>query len=97
MEAAVKGTEARWLFPSQFRKDRPITPENVNVFMQRVLTAAGLRKIRPHDLRHTYATLAIKAGVNILNVSRQLRHSSIAITADCTPMPSRVATGPRRT
>ena len=82
VEAAAQGTEPRWLFPSQFRKDAPITPENVSVFMRRVLAAAGLRKIRPHDLRNTYATLAIKAGVNILSVSRQLRHSSIAITAD---------------
>jgi len=41
-----------------------------------------VRKIRIHDLRHTYATLTIQAGVNILNVSRQLRHASIAITAD---------------
>ncbi len=47
-----------------------------------ILRAAGIRKIRPHDLRHTYATLAIQAGVPLLAVSRQLGHSSIAITAD---------------
>ncbi|OGB93773.1 MAG: hypothetical protein A2Z31_04985 [candidate division NC10 bacterium RBG_16_65_8] len=46
------------------------------------MTAAQLRKIRPHDLRHTYATLAVSAGVPLLTVSRQLGHSSIAITAD---------------
>ena len=63
-------------------KNMPTTPERVGVFMRRVLKAAGLRTIRPHDLRHTYATLAIKAGVDILAVSRQLRHASIAITAD---------------
>jgi len=53
--------------------------------MQRVLTAAALRKIRPHDLRHTVATLAIQAGVKLLNVSRQLQNASIAIPTDvCT-------------
>jgi integrase len=82
VEAAVRGTEARWLFPSRLQNDKPLTPENIGVFLRRSLVAAGLRLIRAHDLRHTYATLAIQAGVPILNVSRQLRHSSIAITAD---------------
>mgnify|MGYP001596272611 FL=1 len=49
---------------------------------RRALRAAGIRKVRPHDLRHTYATLAIMAGVPLLTVSRQLGHASIAITAD---------------
>ncbi len=49
---------------------------------QKVLRAAGIRKVRPHDLRHTYATLAIEAGVPLLAVSRQFGHASISITAD---------------
>ncbi len=80
-EAAYKGTEARWLFPGR-TADLPITPERVQQVLPKVLLAAGIRKIRPHDLRHTYATLAIKAGVPLLTVSRQLGHGSIAITAD---------------
>ncbi len=60
----------------------PETPEAVQNAMRRVLTAAGLPKIRPHDLRHTYATLAIQASVPLLTVSRQLRHASIGTTAD---------------
>jgi integrase len=80
-EAAYLGTEARWLFPGQ-AQGMPITPERVQQIFPKILRAAGIRKIRPHDLRHTYATLAIQAGVPLLTVSRQLGHASIAITAD---------------
>ena len=46
------------------------------------LEKAGLRRIRIHDLRHTYATLRISKGDNILDVSKQLGHHSIKITID---------------
>jgi len=46
------------------------------------LEKAGLRRIRIHDLRHTYATLRIAKGDNILDVSKQLGHHSIKITLD---------------
>lgn len=80
-EAAVAGAEARWLFPGR-TASLPITPERVQQVFHRVLRAAGIRHIRPHDLRHTYATLAIQAGVPLLTVSRQLGHESISTTAD---------------
>jgi integrase len=82
-EAAVNGTEARWLFPSTKKsKTMPVTPESVGQAFTRARRAAGIRKLRPHDLRHTYATLAIQAGVPLLTVSRQLGHASISTTAD---------------
>ena len=80
-EAAVLGVEARWMFPGR-TPDMPITPETVQRAFSMVLRAAGIRKIRPHDLRHTYATLAIKAGVPLLTVSRQLGHADIGLTAN---------------
>jgi integrase len=46
------------------------------------LEKGGLRRIRIHDLRHTYATLRISKGDNILDVSKQLGHHSIKITLD---------------
>ncbi len=46
------------------------------------LEKAGLRRIRTHDLRHTYATLRIAKGDNIADVSKQLGHHSIKITVD---------------
>ena len=44
------------------------------------LKAAGLRHIRIHDLRGTYTSLAVSAGVPIYYVSKSLGHSDTAIT-----------------
>lgn len=46
------------------------------------LEASGLRKIRFHDLRHTYASLLIQQGANPKYIQEQLGHSSISITLD---------------
>lgn len=37
-------------------------------------------KIAPHDIRRTFAYLAFKAKMPIADISRQMRHSSIAVT-----------------
>ena len=80
-EAAVRGQEPLWLFPSV--TGAPIDYMRVRDAHHRGLKAAGIpRRLRPHDLRHTYASLALQRGVPLLVVSRQLGHSSIAITAD---------------
>jgi integrase len=50
--------------------------------LKRCLSAAKLRQIRIHDLRHTYATTRLLRGHNIGDVSYQLGHSSIAMTYD---------------
>jgi integrase len=61
-------------------------PIDVNNWRPRVfnkaLTKARLRKIRIHDLRHTYATLRISKGDNIADVSKQLGHHSVKLTLD---------------
>ena len=49
---------------------------------KKALRKAGLREIRIHDLRHTYATLRISKGDNIGDVSKQLGHHSVKFTLD---------------
>lgn len=44
--------------------------------------AAGNPRIRLHDLRHTWATLALEAGVHPKIVSERLGHSTVAFTLD---------------
>jgi integrase len=46
----------------------------------RAVEREGLRKIRLHDLRHTHATIAVKAGVPVKVVSERLGHESPAFT-----------------
>ena len=43
---------------------------------------AGLPRIRLHDLRHSWATAALGAGVPAKVVSERLGHANIAITLD---------------
>ncbi len=40
------------------------------------------RRVTPHDLRHTAASLAISAGANVKAVQRMLGHASAAMTLD---------------
>ena len=41
----------------------PIHPQTFSQSFERLIEKAELRRIRLHDLRHTHATLALKAGV----------------------------------
>jgi integrase len=49
---------------------------------RRLARAAGLPPIRLHDVRHSYATAALAAGVPAKVVSERLGHANIAITMD---------------
>jgi len=49
---------------------------------KRPLKKAGLREIRPHDLRHTFASLLLSQKETPVYVKEQLGHSSIQITVD---------------
>ena len=49
--------------------------------MARLCAAAGVDYHSPHATRHTYATLALEAGVPLKEVSEQLGHADVAITA----------------
>jgi integrase len=48
----------------------------------KTLEKAELRRIRIHDLRHSYASLRISKGDNIADVSKQLGHHSVKLTLD---------------
>jgi integrase len=48
----------------------------------RALSKAGLRRIRMHDLRHTFASLLIQNNESLVYVKDQLGHSSIRTTVD---------------
>ncbi len=60
----------------------PISPDSVNNMLKRVLERAGIPKVRFHDLRHTFATLALQNGVDIKTVSGMLGHFSAGFTLD---------------
>ena len=57
-------------------------PDRVSRTFDRIVADVGLPRIRLHDLRHSYASLALKAGVHPKIVSERLGRSTIAITLD---------------
>lgn len=60
----------------------PLHPEAFAKVFDRRVSRSALPRIRFHDLRHTYATIALMAGVHPKVVSERLGHSGIAITLD---------------
>ena len=70
-----------WVFVDQDGK--PLDPGNLRGRVHyKACEKAKLRRVRIHDIRHSYATIRISAGHNIADVSRQLGHASIKITVD---------------
>jgi integrase len=62
---------------------KPIDPDNfTHRVWPRVLRRAELRRIRFHDLRHTYASLLIAQGAHPKYIQAQLGHASIQTTLD---------------
>jgi integrase len=59
-----------------------INPRLFSSWFAQHARAAGLPPIRLHDLRHSYATAALAAGIPAKIVSERLGHSNIAITLD---------------
>ena len=73
-------THDQYVFPSP--NGGPISPDSVNNMLKRVLARAGIPKVRFHDLRHTFATIALQNGVDIKTVSGMLGHFSAGFTLD---------------
>ena len=73
--------ELELVFPNEAGK--PIDGMNLyhRIFVP-TLKRAGLRHVRFHDLRHSYAAALISAGENPKWIQRQLGHSSIQVTMD---------------
>ena len=61
----------------------PIGQHQVEHQFRAVVAAAGLKNVRFHDTRHTYAVNAIRAGDDIKTIQGNLGHATAAFTLDC--------------
>jgi integrase len=59
-----------------------LKPHTISRAWRRVVAAKKLPAVTFHALRHTHASMLIRAGVDILTISRRLGHSKAAITLD---------------
>lgn len=57
-------------------------PKSTRGWFAAAVKKAKVHPITPHDLRHTCASLAVSAGVNVLALQRMLGHTSAKVTLD---------------
>ena len=57
-------------------------PSNLRKLFNRLLTDAKLRRVRFHDLRHSFASMLLQNGEPLTYVKEQMGHSSIKVTVD---------------
>ena len=60
-----------------FEDGRPPHPDTIRQRFDRLAAAAGLSRITFHDLRHSYATGALKAGVSPKVISERIGHANV--------------------
>jgi integrase len=73
------GEAVEWVF---HRSAKPMEQYFISRVFKRCLRASGLREIRLHDIRHSYASLLLSDGISPVYVKDQLGHASIRLTVD---------------
>ena len=68
-----------WIFPLR-QVNRPWSRAPLDRFWRRIRADAALPDVRLHDLRHTYATFALRRGESVLAIGRLLGHSDPGTT-----------------
>lgn len=61
-------------------EDKPMHPDSLTDYVKKLISKYDLPKFSPHSLRHTYASLMIKNGVDIATISKLLGHANSNIT-----------------
>ena len=61
---------------------KPIDPSYLTHTFAKIVKQAGLGRVRFHDLRHTFASLALLRGAKPKVISEALGHASVAFTMD---------------
>jgi integrase len=83
LDATAHGQDAvpSWVFCNP--QGKPFHQNWVRLQFFRLLKGAGVRQVRFHDLRHTFASLLLQNGESPVYVKEQMGHCSIQVTVDC--------------
>ena len=73
-----KTVSSRWMFPSPQKEDAPLAPAAASHRLSKILSHAGCKKVRFHDLRHVFATNALEHGMDVKTLSTAIGHISSA-------------------
>ena len=82
LKAYRETVSSRWMFPSPVKEDAPIRNNSVRKQLKKLLERAGCKQVRFHDLRHTFATMALQHGMDVKTLSAIIGHISSATTLD---------------
>lgn len=75
-----KNATCEWVFPSPVKEGEPRNPDSLYGRFQKILKRAQCKKVRFHDLRHTFATMALENGMDIKTLSAMIGHISAETT-----------------
>ena len=75
-----KGVFSSLMFPSRIKPDQPIDPGYVRKRLQQILERADCKRVRFHDLRHTFATMSLEHGMDVKTLSAIIGHVSSRTT-----------------
>jgi len=75
-----KGIFSPLMFPSRIKPEQPIDPGYIRKRLQQMLERADCKKVRFHDLRHTFATMSLEHGMDVKTLSAIIGHVSAKTT-----------------
>lgn len=70
------------MFPSPFDDEKPRDPQALGRKLHGLLERSGCKQVRYHDLRHTFATLALEQGMDVKSLSAVLGYMFSDVTLD---------------
>ena len=84
----ARGNEEGTIFPAIYKgsgapvmKNRDMQPSSVYRIVQRLAEKANIPDITPHDLRRTFASRMLEAGVDLFVLKQSMGHASLSTTA----------------
>ncbi|UNQ74076.1 site-specific tyrosine recombinase/integron integrase [Infirmifilum sp. NZ] len=81
LAAYVSSNDSEWLFPSSKDPSSHIHYTTVERVLKTLARKAGLsKKVTPHLLRHTFATLSLASGLDVREIQELLGHSNLNTT-----------------
>lgn len=78
-ESEPRTHDSDYVFPSRQKAKKPYIYDLRKPF-ERACQVAGVENFRVHDLRHTFASMAVMAGASLYDVQNLLGHRDIAMT-----------------
>jgi len=78
-EQEPRTRDSDYVFPSRQGAKKPYLYDLRKPF-EKACQSAGVENFRVHDLRHTFASLAVSSGASLFDVQKLLGHQDIAMT-----------------